>query len=312
MIKLSSKIYVAGHNGLVGSAIVRKLNELGYKNIIIEEKSLLDLTNQTKVFNFLKKKRPSAIIIAAAKVGGIKVNNELKGDFIYQNLSIQNNLIHGAYINGVKNLIFLGSSCVYPKDIKKPLKEEYILRGPLEITNEPYAVAKIAGIKLCESYNYQFNTNYKCLMPCNTYGPNDNYDLNSSHFFPAIIRKVHESKIKNKKKIILWGTGRSRRELIYVDDIAEACIFFLNKKTKETIINIGSSFELTIKQYAQYVINFIDPSIKIVFDKSKLNGTFRKLLSNNISKKYGWMPKISLKEGLELAYKDFLKKKVNK
>ena len=221
-------------------------------------------------------------------------------------------MIHGAYINGVKNLIFLGSSCVYPKDIKKPLKEEYILRGPLEITNEPYAVAKIAGIKLCESYNYQFNTNYKCLMPCNTYGPNDNYDLNSSHFFPAIIRKVHESKIKNKKKIILWGTGRSRRELIYVDDIAEACIFFLNKKTKETIINIGSSFELTIKQYAQYVINFIDPSIKIVFDKSKLNGTFRKLLSNNISKKYGWMPKISLKEGLELAYKDFLKKKVNK
>ncbi len=311
MIKLSSKIYVAGHNGLVGSAIVRKLLESGYKNIITVNKKNLDLTDQKKVFNFLRKKKPSAIIIAAAKVGGIKANNEFKADFIYQNLSIQNNLIHGAYINGIKNLIFLGSSCIYPRDIKKPLKEEYILNGPLEKTNEPYSIAKIAGIKLCESYNYQHNTNYKCLMPCNTYGPNDNYDLSSSHFFPAMIRKVHEAKIKNKKKIILWGSGKSMRELIYVDDIAEACIFFLKKKTSETVINIGSSFEMTIKQYAKFVINFIDPKIKITLDKSKLNGTFRKILSNNLSRKYGWKSKISLKEGLKLTYRDFLKRKIS-
>ncbi len=232
MIKLDSKIYVAGHTGLVGSAIVRKLKELGYKNIITVNRRNLDLTNQKKVFNFLKKKKPKAIIIAAAKVGGIKANNTYRANFIYQNLSIQNNLIHGAYINGIKNLIFLGSSCIYPKDIQKPLKEDYILSGPLEKTNEPYAIAKIAGIKLCESYNYQYNTNYKCLMPCNTYGPNDNYDLNSSHFFPAIIRKAHSAKNTKKKEIILWGSGKSKRELIYVDDIAEACIFFFKKENK--------------------------------------------------------------------------------
>ena len=226
MINHKDKIFVAGHKGLVGSAIVRKLKSKGYKNILLSEKSKLDLTDQNKVLNFLKKNKPKFIFIAAAKVGGIYSNNKYRAEFIQSNLSIQTNIIHSAYLCGINNLIFLGSSCVYPKMCKQPIKEKYLLNGELEKTNEAYAIAKIAGIKMCESYNFQYNTNYLCLMPCNAFGPNDNYDLLTSHFFPALIRKLSDA-IKNKKKsITLWGTGKAKREFIYVDDIADACIFF--------------------------------------------------------------------------------------
>lgn len=308
MITKNSKIFLAGHNGLVGSAILRRLNILGYKNILTVDKKKLDLTNQNKVFFFLKRNKPQAIIIAAAKVGGINANNKYRADFIYENLTIQNNLIHSAFLNQIKNLIFLGSSCVYPKYCKQPIKEEYLLSGVLEKTNEPYAIAKIAGIKMCESYNYQYGTNYKCLMPSNTYGPNDNYNLQDSHFFPALIKKIHNAKVKKEKEIILWGTGRPKRELIYVDDVADACIFFLNKKTKESLINIGTSKDIKIEQYAKLIMKFLNIRINIHFDKTKPDGTPRKLLDTTIAKKYGWRPKISLKDGFFRTYADYLKK----
>ena len=308
MITKNSKIFIAGHNGLVGSAILRRLNILGYKNILTVDKKKLDLTNQKKVFLFLKRNRPQAIIIAAAKVGGIYANNKYRANFIYENLAIQNNLIHSAFLNKIKNLIFLGSSCVYPKNSKQPIKEKYLLTGLLEHTNEPYAIAKIAGIKMCESYNIQYGTNYKCLMPSNTYGPNDNYNLQNSHFFPALIRKIHDSKIKKVNKIILWGTGKPKRELIYVDDVADACIFFLNKKTKESLINIGTGKDLKIEEYSKLIMKFLNIKINIHFDKTKPDGTPRKLLDTTIAKKYGWRPKISLKDGFFLTYADYLKK----
>jgi GDP-L-fucose synthase len=307
VITKNSKIFIAGHNGLVGSAILRRLNILGYKNILTVDKKKLDLTNQKKVFLFLKRNRPQAIIIAAAKVGGIYANNKYRANFIYENLAIQNNLIHSAFLNKIKNLIFLGSSCVYPKNSKQPIKEKYLLTGLLEHTNEPYAIAKIAGIKMCESYNIQYGTNYKCLMPSNTYGPNDNYNLQNSHFFPALIRKIHDSKIKKVNKIILWGTGKPKRELIYVDDVADACIFFLNKKTKESLINIGTGKDIKIEQYAKSIMKFLNIKINIHFDKTKPDGTPRKLLDTTIAKKYGWRPKISLKDGFFLTYADYLK-----
>jgi GDP-L-fucose synthase len=304
----NSKIFIAGHKGLIGSSILRKLNTAGYKNLLVVDKKELNLLDQKKVFLFLKKKKPAAIIIAAARVGGIVANNKYRAEFIYENLTIQNNLIHSAFLNKIKNLIFLGSSCVYPKYCKQPIKEEYLLSGTLERTNEPYAIAKIAGIKMCESYNFQYGTNYKCLMPSNTYGPNDNYNLQNSHFFPALIKKIHDAQIKKKKKIILWGTGKPKRELIYVDDIAEACIFFLQKKTKESLINIGVGKDLKIEQYAKLIMKFLNIKINIYFDKTKPDGTPRKLLDTTIAKKYGWMPKISLKDGFFLTYEDFLKK----
>ena len=308
MITKNTKIFLAGHKGLVGSAILRRLNILGYKNILIVDKKKLDLINQKKVFLFLKRNRPQAIIIAAAKVGGINANNKYRADFIYENLAIQNNLIHSAFLNKIKDLIFLGSSCVYPKNSKQPIKEKYLLTGSLEHTNEPYALAKIAGIKMCESYNIQYGTNYKCLMPSNTYGPNDNYNLENSHFFPALIRKVHDAKIKKANKIILWGTGKPKRELIYVDDVADACIFFLNKKTKQSLINIGTGKDIKIEQYAKSIMKFLNIKINIHFDKTKPDGTPRKLLDTTIAKKYGWRPKISLKDGFFLTYADYLKK----
>jgi GDP-L-fucose synthase len=304
----NSKIFIAGHKGLIGSSILRKLNTAGYKNLLVVDKKELNLLDQKKVFLFLKKKKPAAIIIAAARVGGIVANNKYRAEFIYENLTIQNNLIHSAFLNKIKNLIFLGSSCVYPKYCKQPIKEEYLLSGTLERTNEPYAIAKIAGIKMCESYNFQYGTNYKCLMPSNTYGPNDNYNLQNSHFFPALIKKIHEAQIKKQKKIILWGTGKPKRELIYVDDIAEACIFFLQKKTKESLINIGVGKDLKIEQYAKLIMKFLNIKINIYFDKTKPDGTPRKLLDTTIAKKYGWIPKISLKDGFFLTYEDFLKK----
>ena len=236
MISNNSKIYVAGHKGLVGSAIVRKLKEKGYKKIIIASRKKLDLTNQSKVLLFLKKHKPKFIFIAAAKVGGIYSNNKYKAEFIQENLSIQNNLIHSAYLSGVKHLIFLGSSCVYPRNCKQPIKEEYLLSGPLEPTNDAYAIAKIAGIKMCQSYNEQYKTNYKCLMPTNTYGPNDNYHPLNSHFFPSLIRKIDLIKRKKTKYLYLWGNGKAKRELIYVDDLADACLYFMKKKNK-TLLN---------------------------------------------------------------------------
>lgn len=310
MIEKNAKIFLAGHGGLVGSAILRRLKKYGFKNIITINRSDLDLTNQQKVFAFLGKKKPKAVIIAAAKVGGILDNNKYRGEYIYENLSIQNNLIHGSFLNKVKNLIFLGSSCVYPKNCSQPIKEKYLLTKELEYTNEPYAIAKIAGIKLCENYNLQYATNYKCLMPSNTYGPNDNYNLNSSHFFPALIKKVTEAQKKNKKDIILWGTGKAKRELIYVDDVADACIFFLKKYTKHSLINIGTGKDKTIEQYAEFIIKKLGLKIKINFDTKKPDGTARKLLDISIARKYGWFPKISLSEGFDITFRDFLKKNI--
>ena len=306
IINKYSKIYVAGHNGLVGSAIVRRLKFKNYKNILTVDRKYLDLSDQKKVYQFLRKNKPMAIIIAAARVGGIAANNKYRADFIHENLIIQSNLIHGAFLNKIKNLIFLGSSCVYPRNCKQPIKEECLLKGDLEYTNEPYAIAKIAGIKMCENYNLQYKTNYKSLMPTNTYGPGDNYNSETSHFFSAIIKKVYEAKKNNKKVITLWGTGKAKRELIYVDDLADACIFFMLKKTKETLINIGSGKDFTIKEYANFVIKSLNLNIKIKFDKSKPDGTPRKLLDISLAKKYGWFSKISLKEGFIRTYESFV------
>ena len=309
-MNLNSKIFVAGHRGLVGSAIVRKLKKKGYKNIITINRSRLDFTNQKKVYNFIKKIKPKFIFIAAAKVGGIKLNENYKADMIYNNLAIQTNLIDSAYKSGVKSLLFLGSSCVYPRNCAQPIKEEYLLTDQLEKTNDAYAVAKIAGIKMCESYNEQFKTNYKCIMPTNTFGPNDKYDKFGSHFFPALIKKIHEFKIKNKKEITLWGNGNAKREMIYVDDLADACVYFMNNKFKGTIINIGTGRDFKIKEYVNIIGSVIAPGkkIKIKFDQTKPNGTPRKLLSINLSKKYGWSPKTDLKDAIFKTYKDFLKK----
>ena len=307
MLNKESKIYLAGHRGMVGSSILKKLKDSGYKNIIVQTRHQLDLRDQKKVMNFFKKNSFQFVIIAAAKVGGIYANDTYKADFIYQNLVIQNNIIHSSFVNGIKNIIFLGSSCVYPKNSKQPIKESYLLTGELEKTNEPYAVAKIAGIKLCESFNNQYGTNYKCLMPCNIYGPNDNYDLKNSHFFPALIAKTHDAIKKNKKELVVWGSGQPKRELMYSDDLADACLFFLKKKTKETLINIGSSKEKTISEYAKFIIKKFNTKLKIKFNKSKKDGMKRKLLDCSIAKKYGWKPKYSLDYGFEKTYKDFLK-----
>ncbi len=308
LINKKSKIYLAGHSGLVGSAILNKLETSGYKNIIISNRKQLDLRNQKKVLNFFKKNKFQSVIIAAAKVGGINANNNYRADFIYDNLSIQNNIIHSSFVTGVKNLLFLGSSCIYPRKCKQPIKENYLLTGDLEKTNEPYAIAKIAGIKLCESYNIQHKTNYRCLMPCNIYGPNDNYNLKNSHFFPALIAKTYKAIKKNKKNLVVWGSGRPKRELMYVDDLANACLFFLNKKTKETLINVGSSLEMTITEYAKFIIKKFNAKLKIKFDKSMPDGTARKLLNSSIAKKYGWKPKFSLDNGFDITLKSFMVK----
>ena len=313
MINSNSKIYIAGHNGLVGSAILKKLRSKGYKNIIFKDRKTLDLKDQKKVFQFLKKNKPDFIFIAAAKVGGIYSNNNYKAEYIFDNLAIQSNLIHSAYLCGIKNLIFLGSSCVYPRNSKQPIKESYLLSGDLEGTNDAYAIAKIAGIKMCESYNDQYNTNYKCLMPTNTFGPNDNYDRLNSHMFPALIRKAHEIKISHKKEFVLWGNGLAKRELIYVDDLAEACLYFMKKNIKETIINIGTGKDHSIKYLAKLVLKTIIPNrhkeIKIKYDLSKPNGTPKKVLDIKRAKKYGWKAKANLKNSILTTYKDFLKNK---
>lgn len=309
MINKNSKIFIAGHNGMVGNAILKKFKRLGYKKIITIDKKKLNLTNQEKVFKYLKNKKPDLVIIAAAKVGGILANDLYKSKFIYENLQIQNNLIHGSYLAKIKNLIFLGSSCIYPKLAKQPIKEKYILTGPLEETNDAYAIAKIAGVLMCYNYSKNYKLNYKCLMPSNMYGPKDNYDLKNSHFFAALIRKIYEAKIKNKKRFIVWGTGKPFRELLFVNDFADAVIFFLNKKIKYPFINIGSGKDYTIKWYANFIAKELGASnLKIIFDKTKPDGMPRKLLDINIAKKLGWRAKTSLKQGLKITLDDYTSK----
>ena len=310
MINKNSKIFVAGHNGMVGSAILRRLNKLKYKKVFFQTRSQLDLTEQNKVFNYFKKLKPDAVILAAAKVGGIKANNEKRAEFIYENLSIQNNVIHSSFQNGVMNLIFLGSSCVYPKKSRIPIKENYLLSNYLEKTNEPYAIAKIAGINLCESYNHQYGVNYKCLMPCNAYGINDNYDPDGSHFLPALIRKIIEAIKQNKEFIQVWGSGKPLRELIFSDDIADACIYFLNKKTNHSLINVGSGVEKSINDYAKYIMKYLGVNLKIKHEKNNLDGTYRKLMDSSLAKKYGWKYKTDLSSGLAITINDYLEKQI--
>ena len=307
MINLNSKIYVAGHNGLVGRAIVKELKKKGYKNIIVINRQKLDLTSQLSVLRFLKKNKPDFIFLAAAKVGGIYSNNKYKADYLIENLAIQLNVINGAYLSGIKNLIFLGSSCIYPKNCKQPIKESYLLTGELEPTNDSYALAKITGIKMCESYNKQYKTNYKCLMPTNTFGPNDNYDKLNSHFFPALIKKIDKLKDSKKNTLILWGNGKTKREVIHVDDIANACVYFMNKKKKPTIINIGTGKDHTIKYYAELIAKTILPNKKIIikYDLSKPNGVKRKVMDVSLARKYGWKHTISLKKAILSTYQSY-------
>lgn len=297
-----SKIYIAGHRGLVGSAILRKLKEKGYKNIIVKSHQELDLSNQTAVDTFFKKYKPEYVFLAAAKVGGILANKEKPAEFIYKNLMIAANVINAAYKYKVEKLLFLGSSCIYPRLAPQPIKEEYLLTSPLEKTNEAYAIAKIAGLKLCEFYNRQYKTNYISVMPTNLYGPNDNFDLNSSHVLPALIRKFHDAKMKNNKSVTLWGSGRPKREFLHVDDLAEATIFLMNKYNGQEIINIGCGEDLSIKELANKVKAITGYRGKIVWDKNKPDGTPRKLLNIDKLKKLGWKPKINLDKGILETY----------
>ncbi len=308
MININSKVFIAGHNGMLGSSIYRILKKKGYKKIITVDKKKLDLRNQIAVKKFIKKNKPDAVIIAAAKVGGIKANIKYPANFISDNLQIQTNLISSSHINNVKKLILFGSSCIYPKHLKKPIKESQIMTGLLEETNESYAVAKIAGIKMIESFNKQYNTNYICLMPCNLFGPNDNYDSQNSHFLPALIKKIYlASKAKKKDKVVkLWGTGKPLREVLYVDEVANACEFFLRKKTKKSLINIGSNVEMSIKNYANLVKKKIDPLVLIKFDNDKnLDGVMRKKLNLTLAKSYGWKSKMNFSKVLDEIIRDF-------
>ena len=307
MINKNSKIFVAGHKGMVGSTIVRKLKKKGFSKIIIADKKKLDLLDQDKVFKFLKKKKPDLVIVAAARVGGIQANSNFKHIFIYENLQIQNNLIHGSFLAKVKNLIFLGSSCIYPKFCKQPMKESYFLSGKLEETNDAYAVAKIAGIMMCYNYSLKYKLNYRSLMPPNLFGPGDNYNLSNSHFFPALLKKIYLAKIKRKKKLNVWGTGKPKRELMFVEDFVDALIFFMNKKIKEPFINIGVGKDFTIEWYAKYIMKKLGIKLKISYDKNKFDGMPRKCLDISLAKKYGWKPKNNLDHGFDLTLRDFLK-----
>ena len=307
MITKNSKIFLTGHKGLVGSAIYKKLLFFGYKNIIIADRKKLNLKNQLKVNLFIKKNKPEFVIIAAGKVGGIMANSTYPGEFIYDNLMIACNLINSSFKNNVKNLIFLGSSCIYPSNIKRKILEKDLLKSYLEKTNEAYAIAKIAGIKLCEFYNKQYKLNYLSLMPTNIYGPNDNYDLEGSHFIPALIKKVHLAKVNNKKSITLWGNGKSRREILYVDDLAESVLFFMKKKTKHTLINIGTGKDMTIEKYAKKIMSVVGYKTNIKYDRKRPNGTFRKVLNVSLAKMYGWQNKININMGLQKTYKAYIK-----
>lgn len=308
-MKKKSKIYVAGHLGLVGSAITRKLKAQGFNNLIFQTIKELDLLDQKATVDFFKKEKPEYVFLAAAKVGGIKANKDYPADFIYQNLQIQNNVIRNAYLNRVKKLLFLGSSCIYPRDCKQPIKEEYLMTGSLEKTNDAYAIAKIAGIKMCQSYNKQYDTKFISVMPTNLYGPNDNFNPETSHVLPALIRKFHEAKVKRRKEVIVWGTGKPKREFLYVDDLADACVFLMNNYDKNDIVNIGTGEDISIKELAQKIKEIVRFRGKVIFDATNPDGTPRKLL--NISKlhKIGWKHKIPLDKGIKMTYEWFLKNK---
>jgi GDP-L-fucose synthase len=305
----NAKIYVAGHRGMVGSAIQRRLKMGGYLNVVTRTHAELDLTQQAKVAEFMTTERPDYIFMAAAKVGGIQANNIYRADFLYQNPMVEANVTHAAWQAGVTRMLFLGSSCIYPRDCPQPINEESLLTGPLEQTNEPYAIAKIAGVKLCESYNKQYGTQYLNAMPTNLYGPNDNYDLSKSHVLPALIRKAHEAKMRGDATYEVWGSGRPMREFLYVDDMADACVFFMEHEEIEAgLFNVGTGQDVTIRELAETVMDVVGFNGSIVFDSSKPDGTPRKLLNVERLRKLGWQATTNLRDGIELAYSDFLSK----
>ncbi len=305
----NAKIFVAGHRGLVGSAIWRELHQQGFMQLVGKTRAELDLLDARAVNEFFAKEKPAYVFDAAAKVGGIHANDTYPAQFLFENLQIQNNLIQGAYLGGVKKLLFLGSSCIYPKFAPQPLKEEFLLSGALEPSNQWYAVAKIAGIKMCEAYRRQFGCDFISAMPTNMYGPNDNYDLQNSHVLPAMIRKFHEAKILRASEVVCWGTGSPYREFLYADDLAEACVFLMEHYSEEQFINIGSGSEITIKELAELVGRIVGYGGKIVWDTSKPDGTPRKLMDSSRLFALGWRPRVSLEQGIQLAYKDFLSRK---
>ena len=301
-----SKVYVAGHRGMVGSAIVRKLKMEGFSNLVLKTSSELDLRNQLQVSSFFKQEKPDYVFLAAAKVGGIIANNTYRADFLYENLAIQNNVIHDSYLNGVKKLMFLGSSCIYPKLAPQPMKEDYLLTGLLEPTNEPYAIAKIAGIKMCEAYRDQYGCNFISVMPTNLYGYNDNYHPENSHVLPALLRRLHEAKINNAAEVTIWGSGTPRREFLFADDLAEACFFLMKNYNEKELINIGTGQDLTIHELALLIKSVIGFEGNLVFDTSKPDGTPRKLLDVSKLHNLGWSHNTSLDAGLKLTYINFL------
>lgn len=302
----NKKIYVAGHRGLVGSALMRRLAQGGYTNLITRTHAELDLLDQKAVHQFMLDEKPDYIFLAAAKVGGIHANNELRADFIYMNMVIETNVVHAAYEAGVGGLMFLGSSCIYPRDCPQPMKEEHLLTGPLEQTNEPYAIAKIAGIKLCESFNRQYGTQYISVMPTNLYGPNDNFDLQSSHVLPALMRKIHEAKVNNDATVPVWGTGNPMREFLHVDDMADGCVFLMEKEIGDGIFNIGTGIDLTIREAAETIKEVVGYKGEFSFDTSMPDGTLRKLLDVSRMADLGWKANYSLRDGLKQTYQWYM------
>jgi GDP-L-fucose synthase len=304
-LKLTDKIYVAGHRGMVGSAILRHLEALGYSNFIFKTSTELDLKDTQEVNSFLMSEKPDYVFLAAAKVGGIVANNTYRADFLYENLQIQNNVIHGSYLAGVKKLMFLGSSCIYPKLAPQPLREDYLLTGVLEPTNEPYAIAKIAGIKMCEAYREQYGCNFISVMPTNLYGPNDNYDLENSHVLPAMIRKFHEAKMLNKSSVELWGTGTPMREFLHADDLAAACVYLMQTYNEASLVNIGTGEDVTIKALAEQIQKVVGFEGNIDWNTQKPDGTPRKLMDVSKLHNLGWKHKIALTDGLKTVYQEY-------
>jgi len=304
-LEKSAKIYIAGHRGMVGSAIYRKLQKEGFENLLTKTSEELDLRNQQAVADFFAQERPEYVFLAAAKVGGIVANNTYRADFLYENLAIQNNVIHQSYLTGVKKLMFLGSSCIYPKLAPQPLKEDYLLTGVLEHTNEPYAIAKIAGIKMCDAYRDQYGCNFVSVMPTNLYGYNDNYHPQNSHVLPALIRKIHEAKVNDETQVTVWGSGTPLREFLFADDLADACYFLMQNYNEPNLINIGTGHDLTIKDLALLIKDVLGFEGELVFDTTKPDGTPRKLMDVSKLHNLGWKHQIELKEGIELAYQDF-------
>ncbi|MBS1646637.1 MAG: GDP-L-fucose synthase [Bacteroidetes bacterium] len=308
-MNLHSKIYIAGHRGMVGSALMRNLQEKGFSNLLYRTSTELDLRNQQAVHAFFAEEKPEYVFLAAAKVGGIYANNTYRADFIYENLTLQNNVIHAAYLHQVKKLMFLGSSCIYPKLAPQPLKEEYLLTGPLEYTNEPYAIAKIAGIKMCESYHKQYGCNFISVMPTNLYGKNDNYDLNNSHVLPALLRKFHDAKENQQATVTVWGTGTPRREFMYADDMADACIYLMRNYEGEQFVNVGVGTDVSINELAQLIKKMVGYQGEIVFDHTKPDGTPRKLMDVSYLHSLGWKHKTNLEQGIAEVYADFKQQK---